>query len=93
MKEFLFVEFLFTVEEHNYGLSKLEDLGDDFVFLKSDYEFDTESDLFTHTVDYVKVSGRINSMTASLIKLQDPIFAGKMRFSYISDELKNRYRK
>jgi hypothetical protein len=93
MKEFVFVEFLFTRDEHLLQMAKLIQLGDDFEFVKTDYEYDVIEDLYTSMQDYVRVSGRINSMTASLIKLQNPALAGKMRISYITDELKNKYRK
>jgi hypothetical protein len=90
MKEFVFVEFLFTQEEQASQVSKLIALGDDFEFIKSNLEFeDVEDDYFL----YVRVSGKINSMTASMIKLQNPALAGKMRISYITDELKNKYRR
>ena len=90
MKEFVFVEFIFTQEEQASEVSKLLALGDDFEFVKSDYEFEDTNDDYAL---YVRVSGRINSMTASMIKLQNPALAGKMRISYITDELKNKYRK
>ena len=93
MKEFVFVEFLFTEEEHGFQMTKLNALGNDFEYIKSDYEFESVEGLYPYTEEYVRVQGRINSMTASLIKLQNPALAGKMRISYITNELKNKYRK
>ena len=93
MKAFVFVEFLFTEDESKEQIAKLTALGSDFEYIKSNYEWESDSDLFTPTQEYVRVAGKINSMTASLIKLQNPALAGKMRISYISDELKDRYRK
>ena len=93
MKEYVFVEFLFTDEESAAEIAKLTALGDDFQYLKSDYEYETDSDQSTVVEEYIRVSGKINSMTASVIKLQNPALAGKMRISYISDELKNKYRR
>lgn len=93
MKEFVFVEFLFLEDEYSAEIDKLNKLGSDFEFIKSDYEYETGDDLNTHLEDYVRVSGRINSEAATMIKLKNPVLAEKMRISYISDELKNKYRK
>jgi len=91
MKEYTLVEFLFTVDEYPSEFRKLTALGDDFVFIGMDYEYE-DDDLGTRQ-EYKRISGRINSMTASLIKLQNPALAGKMRISYIPDELKDKYRR
>ena len=92
MKEYVFVEFLFTEDEFQTEFKKLTDLGDDFVFLGSVHEWEDDTDYSIRT-DYRRISGEINTMTASVIKLQNPALAGKMRISYISDELKNKYRR
>lgn len=91
MKEFVLVEFLFTLDEYYKELRKLTALGDDFRLIKCDDEWELDDDGIHF--DYKRVSGKINSMTASLIKLQNPTLAGKMRISYISDELKDKYRR
>jgi len=94
MKEFLFVEFLFTENEYFIELDKLKNLGSDFEFIQHEQEYEYEDNITYSTgQSLMRVSGRINSMTASLIKLQNPALAGKMRISYITDELKNKYRK
>ncbi|HEY6435225.1 MAG TPA: hypothetical protein VIY47_01430 [Ignavibacteriaceae bacterium] len=93
MKEFVFVEFLFTDEEVSEELDKLADLGNEFQYIKSNYEWESDTDLSTPDKEYVRVSGRISSETASFIMLQNPALAGKMRISYISEELKNKYRR
>jgi hypothetical protein len=90
MKEFVLVEFLFDLDEYPIELGKLIALGKDFKLIKCDDEFDDDSDGLRF--DYKRVSGKIDTMTASVIKLQNPALAGKMRISYISDELKNKYR-
>jgi hypothetical protein len=90
MKEFAFAEFLFTLDEYPEELGKLIALGKDFKLIKCDDEFDEDDDGLRF--DYKRVSGKINTMTASVIKLQNPALAGKMRLSYISEELKNKYR-
>lgn len=90
MKEYVLVEFLFTLDEYPGELLKLMDLGGDFKLIKCDDEYEDDDGL---RFDYKRVSGRINTMTASVIKLQNPTLAGKMRISYISDELKDKYRR
>ena len=70
----------------------LEALGDDFIPIKVCEEWETEgSDSYID--EYIRVSGRINSHAAAIIKLQNPYLAGKMRISYIPEDLKNRYRR
>ena len=91
MNEFTFVEFLFTLDEYPQELGKLIALGKDFKLIKCDDEFEDDGD--GPRFDYKRVSGNINTMTASVIKLQNPALAGKMRISYIPSELKDRYRK
>lgn len=92
MKEYVFVEFLFTEEEYSAEIKKLIALGDDFVFLGTVHEYEDDTD-FAMRTDYKRVSGEINSQAASIIKLQNPVLAGKMRISYIPEELKNKYRR
>jgi len=92
MKEFVLVEFLFTRDEAGFELGKLNLLGPDFIHLGNDYESEGDSESGI-TEEYIRVFGKINSMAASLIKLQNPALSGKMRISYISDELKDRYRR
>lgn len=90
-KEFVYVECLFTAEEYPIELGKLVDLGADFKLIKCDDEYE-EDDSGVRT-EYKRVAGKINTITASVIKLQNPRLAGKMRISYISDELKDKYRR
>jgi hypothetical protein len=91
MREYILVEFLFTQEEHPDAMDILKRLGDDFQMLNVYQEWDYEDP--SDAEFYYRVSGRINSMTASVIKLQHPMLAGKMRVSYIPDELKDKYRR
>lgn len=91
MKEFVFVECLFTSEEYPEEICKLLELGDDFTLIRCEHEYEEDENGFRN--EYKRVSGKINTLTASVIKLQNPALAGKMRISYISDELKNKYRK
>ncbi len=91
MKEFVLVEFLFLREEFHIEFMKLDSLGEDFVCFNTYSESETDED--GNTDDYIRVSGKIYSQAASLIKLQNPTLAGKMRISYIPDELKDKYRR
>ena len=90
MKEFVLAEFLFEISEFEKGFALLESLGDDFLLVHIRDEWERSEDL---PETYKRVTGRINSMTASIIKLQEPDLAGKMRISYIPDDLKNKYRR
>lgn len=89
MNEFVLVEFIAKYpDEAHVLLSKLAALGEDFVDINSGSggparQFGTQ---------WMVVSGKINSMRASFIVLQDPFLAERMRISHISDELKNKYK-
>jgi len=91
MNEFALVEFLFTINEYPAELGKLIALDKDFKLIQCEDEFDEDEDGIRF--EYKRVSGKINTMTASVIKLQNPALAGKMRLSYISNELKDKYRR
>jgi len=92
MKEYVLVEFLAVEEDRNTLIKKLHDLGEDFQFTKDDFEFETDDAGLSHS-NWYRISGRISSMYASVIKLQDSFLAERMRISYIPDELKEKYRK
>ena len=91
MKEFVLVEFLSLIADKLLLLGKLEELGNDFELIKSDYEWDVANDL-TPDYEWVRISGRINYSCATIIKLRDPFLAERMRISYIPEDLKNKYR-
>jgi hypothetical protein len=91
MKEYVHVEFLFPSGEFHDEFKKLDSLGEDFHCLHTFNEHETDED--GNINHYIRVSGKIYSQTASLIKLQNPALAGKMRISYIPDELKDKYRR
>ena len=91
MNDFVLVEFIFELSEYVSANLMLESLGDDFVPIKVTDEWETEGE-GRYIDEYIRISGRINSHTASIIKLQNPYLAGKMRISYIPDDLKNKYR-
>lgn len=93
MNEFVLVEFVTEFgEESNLLRDKLLALGYDFQMLKDEYEYETDTE-YNAINSWTRISGRINAMRASMIKLQDPFLAERMRISYISDDLKDRYRK
>lgn len=92
MNEFVLVEFLARYPDDFYQvLIKLEKLGSDFEIVTHGLDMDEDED-GEHS-EWGRVSGRINSQAASIIKMQDSFLAERMRISYISDELKDRYRK
>ena len=91
MKEFVLVEFVaHGLPDEQLLISKLELLGTDFEIIKEQSEWDVE-DLSSDT--WVRISGKINSEVASLIKLQDKFLAERMRISYIPEDLKDKYRR
>ncbi len=89
MNETVFAEFLFLVEEWDEGNREIKSLGDDFQLLAGYFEGDIES---MPSGLYYKVNGKLNSVAATAITLGNKFLADRMRVSYISDELKNRYR-
>lgn len=92
MNEFVLVEFIASYpDDSDLLLSKLGALGKDFVTIKESDEFDEDED--GHRDEWLRVTGMISSMYASVIKLQDPFLAERMRISYIPSELKDKYRK
>ena len=91
MNEFVFVEFLFTREDAMRGAVEITDLAEDFVLIKSDID-DGEIDARGYVKLHQRVSGKINSATATAIKLRNTFLSEHMHVSYISDELKNKYR-
>lgn len=91
MKEFILVEFLISSADYTSTMEFLgSNFGDDFDIIKSDYEYDSDE---AGQNGWLRVSGKMNSSTASIIKLKYPDLANKMRVSYIPDELKDKYRR
>jgi hypothetical protein len=85
MNELILVEFLSDVDGGSILLEKVHALDKD--------EFEI-AHLFTDVESgQATVWGKINSSYASVIKLRDSYFAEHMRISYISDDLKNKYRR
>jgi len=86
MKNYIFIEFVFSRLEANQVYAEIKELGNDFVIgdrvVKSGYCID----------DHCVISGAINSATATMLKLSNPFLANRMNISYISDELKDKYR-
>lgn len=90
MKDFILVEFLFEEDTYREDILRLEELGSDFSLIHVRDEWESVEDF---SDSYKRVTGRISSMAASMIKLQNPKLAGKMRISYIPEDLKNKYRR
>jgi len=91
MKQYVLVEFLAKGEDRNILIDKLEKLGSDYIPINKNNEYETSDDYFME--EWLCISGQINPEYASIIKLQDPFLAERMRISYISNDLKNKYRK
>lgn len=88
MNEFVLVEFIAIYPfESDLLLSRLRNLRyEDFIIIKEDDESEGERK------EWLRVTAKINSTYATMIKLQDPFLAERMRISYIPTELKNKYR-
>ncbi len=82
MNEFVYVEFLIEDELFSKHYTPLHDLGDDFRQIGWPYSEGR----------YIRITGNINSMAASILKLSNPFLAERMRISHIPDSLKNKYR-
>ena len=85
MKEYVFVEFVFGADEEPHVHEILRTLGTDFEIIGSNATV-------TSTNRTTYVAGKIHSAAATALKLCDPFLADRMRISYISDELKDKYR-
>lgn len=93
MNEYVLVEFVAGQPFESQTLKeKLLALGTDFVLLKEQEETEIDED-GNYVVDWMRIQGKIKSEYASLIKLQDPFLAERMRISYIPAELKEKYRR
>ena len=88
MKEYIYVEFLITWTEKETLFEELDKLGDDFRWIGHKYRPTYE----TSFKECWAISGEINSQYASVIKLQNPFLSDRMKISYITDELKDKYR-
>jgi hypothetical protein len=66
-------------------------LGEDFELITSDVDFEIGDDYGNFTPHW-RITGKINAEKATMLKLGDPYVRDRMRVSYISDELKNKYR-
>ena len=87
-KEFIFAEFIFEndqmSQEGSRLLEKLEKEGKLFILIN--HVSDANNTPFL-------VQAKIEPILATILKLQYPLLSERMRISYISDDLKNRYRK
>lgn len=92
MNEYVFVEFIAERNGDSAILfGKLYALDEDFIPLKEEIKREGDEDGLSQ--EWVRVHGKINASYASVIKLQDPFLADRMRISYIPDDLKNKYRR
>jgi hypothetical protein len=66
-------------------------LGEDFELITSETDFEIGDDYGNFTLHW-RITGKINAEKATMLKLGDPYVRDRMRVSYISDELKDKYR-
>jgi hypothetical protein len=91
LKEFVLVEFLVNgVGDEQLLKSKLDGLGADFETLKEHAEWEDEE---STAETWLRITGKINSEVASLIKLQDRFLSDRMRVSCIPEDMKDKYRR
>lgn len=92
MNEYVLVEFIAGIPDESKKLiDMLRDLGEDFIYVGSDSS--SESDEDGNHSEWITVRGKISSAYATVIKLQNPFLAERMRISYIPSELKDKYRR
>ena len=88
MNEYIYVEFLFDMPDSQIGSIELRKLGSEFELINKSEEFDHGHAFHTGQ----KYCGKISAEAATMIKLSNPFLAERMHISYISNELKDRYR-
>ena len=91
MKEFVYVEFVFHPEFLIQGENILRELGEDFLLISS--EIKQKHGTVTNWQAIKHISGKINSASASIIIMTYPELFGKMKISYIPDDMKDKYRR
>lgn len=87
MNEYVYVEFLFNQHNCQEGVVAVAALGKDFVMIKSALEYVNET-----SMGYHRIKGSISSETATALKLSNTLLSNSMRISYISSDLKDKYR-
>jgi hypothetical protein len=93
MNEYVLVEFIAeTIQEREAIEQRLEDMDEDFQLIKHDWEHEQDN-MTGYSATWYTISGKMSSLRVSFIKLQDPFLSDRMRTSYISNELKDKYRK
>jgi len=91
MKEFVLVEFMCTAAEALEMAHEVRMLQDEFQLERTDISEEQDQD-DSYGTTYWHTWGKINSETATMIRLQNSWLAERMRISYIPDELKDKYR-
>ena len=91
MNETVYVEFLFDQINPFDTAAFIVTLGADFDLITSDLDFEID-DGYGNFTPYWRITGKISAEKATMLKLGDLYVRDRMRVSYISDELKNKYR-
>lgn len=87
MNEFIYIEFMFNVNDIDGIKSMMSDI-DDLVILTTEYIHDAQT-----LTAWQKITGKISAETATMAKLSNRPYSKYMRTSYIPDHLKDMYRK
>lgn len=83
MKDYVLANFCTAIEHQEILDYELAELGEDFIELRR-----------TDTYDgFVVVEGKLNSCSASVIRLGNSFLSDKMHVSTISEDLKQLYRR
>jgi hypothetical protein len=89
MREYVLVEFIAKGADQGPLIARLRAIRE-IVILGSADEFEEEDDAYT---EWIRITAKVESQFLTMLKLTDPFLAERMRISYISDELKNKYRR
>lgn len=90
MKDIVLVEFYVEGNDVQTLCDKLYALGPDIEIIKSSLEYEDEDGIYSEAG--FRISAKASSAFLTVVKLQDPYLAERMRISYIPEELKDKYR-
>lgn len=85
MNKSVYVEFLISRTANSDT-----DISEFMLNLGGEFEL---TDVSKITDDWVKISGKIDAEYLVIVKLKNPLIASLMNVSYISNDIKNKYRK
>lgn len=89
MREYVLVEFIAQGDDQSILISRLRNISE-IEIIGSEDECEEEEHAY---MEWIRITAKVESEFLTMLKLTDPFLAERMRISYISDELKNKYRK